>query len=255
MSKSTKKKVHRPFCLPRITVILGLVVSGCTSVQLEFDRMTGTAYPPAQTVGGNTVDLGSIYIDAGKLLVIDEDDTNIAPLTVSGSQKQCITNAETDSLMAANRNSVTGKTTRVCSSFVCTDYHLYGIVVDHFGSNSSTNACSFGLLGRMWRTADRSGFAMFYSNSDVSGDGAKFLRSAAHEIGHAYNLHHEDGDGSSTIMNQTSVVGSSFSYTFSTTSETHLDDHPDGCKYPGVGVFGEVDSAHPDHDWTTVVGC
>ena len=35
---------------------------------------------------------------------------------------------------------------------------------------------------------------MFYRNTAVSTNPAKYLRSAAHEIGHAYNLHHEDGD-------------------------------------------------------------
>ena len=47
-----------------IPVFAGLLVS---CVSLEFDRMTGTAFPTSQTVNGQTVTLSSIF-DEGDLL-------------------------------------------------------------------------------------------------------------------------------------------------------------------------------------------
>lgn len=239
--------------------LLALSTSACVRTQLEFDRMIDTAYPATQTVGGVPVTLRSIYSDAGKTLIVNYDTDDIQPLSLFEpnrppyirSPQMCITNAELDAVMAANRSSSTEPTTRW--PLRGATYHLYGVVVGHFGSNSTTNACDLTLLGRMWRTTDRSGFAMFYRNPIVSADNRRYLRSVAHEIGHAFNLHHQDGDGATTIMNQTGVVGSNYTYTFSAQSQTHLDDHPDECKYPGVGVFGDVDAAHVNHVGTTVV--
>jgi hypothetical protein len=231
-----------------VVLLLALpVLAGCVSAELEFDRMTGTAYPPDQIVSGNTVNLSWIYFTGGQFLAVDEDDTGISAL--SGTY---ISDAELDSLESANRGSTVGPETWTCRFFNrdydCVRYHVYGIVTDHLyeltdGTNKPT------IMGIMW-TDDRRGFAMFYQNSTVSSNGAKYLRSAAHEIGHAYNLHHSDGDGSSTIMNQTKVVGNSFVYEFSPGSDTHLRDHPDNCRYPGMGDFGFIDTAHPDHGWT-----
>ena len=226
----------------------GLLMSACTATNLEFDKMTGTSFPQDQTVGGDTVNLGTIYLDAGRFLFVEEDDLNIAPLTnASGTPQNCVSNAELDSLTVANRSSQIDVATFPCGfnrAYTCTRYHLYGIVVDHFGRSGGSGACSTTLLGRMWRTSDRSAFAMFHKNNTIQTDGAKYLRSAAHEIGHAFNMHHDDGDGSTTIMNQTGVVGGTFVFEFSTQSETHLDDHPAVCAHPGTGGFGDVNAAH-----------
>ena len=235
----------------RSTLCLWLVLaasatSSCVSTQLEFDRMTGTAYPSTQSLGGEDWTLPKIYAQAGHVLAVDEDDTGIAQVTDgSGNPKNCISNAELDSLMAANRQTQVGPASFSCGinrCSTCTRYHLYGIVVDHFGMSSGS--CNTGLLGRMWDTTDRSAFAIFYKHSTISSDGQKYLRTAAHEIGHAFNLHHQDGDGSETVMNQTSVVGNSFTYNFSTNSETHLEDHPDDCRFPGTGSFSMVNAEH-----------
>jgi hypothetical protein len=129
------------------------------------------------------------------------------------------------------------------------------VVVNHFGRSGGSGACDTGLLGRMWRTDNRSAFAMFHKNGTIQGDGAKYLRSAAHEIGHAFNLHHEDGDGSTTIMNQTGVVGDSFVFEFSDNSETHLEDHPDDCSFPGVGTFGSVNAEHAGWHGSVTATC
>ncbi|WP_193369318.1 hypothetical protein [Pelagibius marinus] len=243
--------------IAKITVLAAaLLASACTATNLEFDRMTGTAFPQDQTVSGDTVNLESIYLDAGRLLIVQEDDINIAPLTgATGTPQNCISNAELDSLMSANRSSQIGVVTYPCglnNAATCTRYQVYGIVVDHFGRSGGSGACSTTLIGRMWRTGDRSAFAIFYKNNTVQTNGMKYLRSAAHEIGHALNLHHDDGDGSQTIMNQTSVVGNSFTFEFSTQSQTHLDDHRDVCANAGTGGFGEVNATHAG--WTGAHG-
>lgn len=246
------------FQLIRHSAALGavLLAGACTATNLEFDKMEGTAFPQDQTVSGETVNLASIYLDADRLLIVQEDDLDIAPLAdATGTPQNCISNAELDSLMAGNRASQIGVVTYPCgfnNAYTCTRYQVYGVVVDHFGRSGGNGACSSGLLGRMWRTNDRAAFAMFYKNNTIQTDGMKYLRSAAHEIGHALNLHHDDGDGSSTIMNQTGAVGNSFVYEFSTQSQTHLDDHPDVCANAGTGGFGEVNATHAG--WTGAHG-
>ena len=129
---------------------------------------------------------------------------------------------------------------------MCTRYHLYGVVTDHYYEYDD-GTCGTGIMGIMYDsddTGNRGAFAVFYKNNTINNNGAKYLRSAAHEIGHAFNLHHSDGDGSTTVMNQTWVVGDTFVYEFSDQSETHVDDHPDNCRYPGTGSFTSVNEEH-----------
>jgi hypothetical protein len=222
-----------------------LPLLGCVTTHLEYDKMSGTSFPPEQTVDGDTVTLSSIYAKAGKLLVVDENDTEIAALAGDS-----ISDAELDSVEADNRSSPVDPSSRSCGFWIfrgtCTTYYLYGIVVNHFGEDSAGNK-STSLLGRMWTTGNRRAFVNFYKNSTVSGDGGKYLRSAAHEIGHGFNLHHEDGDGVKTIMNQTGVVGDSYVYEFSSTSLNHLKNHPAHCVFPGTGTFLSCVPDHEDH--------
>ena len=230
-----------------------LVISGCTTTNLEFDRMTGTAFPQPQTISGDTVSIESIYVDAGKLVVVDEDDTNITPINDgTGSQKQCITNSELDSLMTTNRDTQIAPASFSCGFWVfngtCTRNHVYGIVVDHNATYSS-GACKTTVIGRMWRSSDRSGFAMFYKNSIPPGNAEQYLLATSHELGHAFNLHHEDSDGSKSIM--TGTIDSSYEFKFTNESQTHLDDHPDECVYPGTGSFYSVHTSHANHSYVT----
>jgi hypothetical protein len=239
-----------------LLIFIGSFTTGCVTTHLEFDRMTGTAFPAEQTVNGDKVNLPLIYAKAGHLLVVNEDEASIPALAFDELVgEDCITNAELDALESDHRSNQVGPASFECGwgwfRTTCTRNHLYGVVVNHFGTNSAGTSCDTGLLGRMWSTSKRQAFAMYYKNSTVSGDGKKYLRSAAHEIGHAYNLHHEDGDGSTTIMNQTGVVGNNFVYEFSATSQTHLKDHPAKCKFPGTGSFYSVNSAHTLHSYVS----
>lgn len=225
-----------------LSLFVPLALGGCITTHLELDRMTGTAFPPHEVVrDGGTHSLGSIYVKAGHILVVEEDESDIAPL-----EGDCISNAELDALETSRRQSQVLPSSMPCTVLgverTCTRYQVYGVVVNHFGM--SNGACNEGLLGRMWTTDNRRAFAMFYRNTTVSTDNAKYLRSAAHEIGHAYNLHHEDGDGVSSIMNQTGVVGNNFKYEFSANSKTHLSKHPAQCKFPGTGVFYDCVTEH-----------
>ncbi len=250
---------RRSFALLQLLGVLSLpLVSGCVTYTLEYDRMTRTAFPPPQTVSGDDVNLGTIYSDAGIGLVVDYDDTSIPRLTgpsdpADPNKYDYITAAELANLEATNRSLPVAPTTTRCFIFTCTHYHVYGIVVDHYFERADGTR-NTGWMGVIYDTTNRGAVASFYRNATISGDGGKFLRSAAHELGHAFNLHHEEGDGSTTIMNQTGVVGSSYVYEFSNLSLTHLRDHPRNCVAPGTGPFGYINSAHTPHLWTTT-GC
>ena len=215
---------------------------GCTSAQLEYDRMNGTAFPQPETVAGDEVNFTTIYLQGDLLLGVQENDTAIARLTgpfnpADPNQYDYITTAELETLEAANRSSPVGALEWECNFWIfegtCTRYHVYGIVVDHYredddGTRSTTT------LGLMYDSIQRSAFTNYYRNTTVSSDNAKYLRSAAHEAGHAFNLNHCDGDGSTTIMNQTGTVGNNFTYEFSSSSLEHLQDHDRDAVWPGL---------------------
>ncbi len=217
--------------------------AACTTTKLEYDRMTGTAFPQEVTVGGDTVNLTLIYLQGNVLLVVDEDDTNIAPLTGSADpadpdQYDYITKAEIETLETANRGVPVGVTERDCGWWIfsgtCREYHVYGIVVDHYREkDDGTRVTS--TMGWMYDPTERSAFVSFYKHSVINSDNGKYLRSTAHEIGHAFNMSHCDGDGSETIMNQTSTVGDTYTYEFSSTSLDHLQNHDRDAVWPGLG--------------------
>jgi hypothetical protein len=246
---------------PLLLATLALALTGCASVQLEYDRMTGTAFPPEQTVNGEKVNLQTIYASEGYILRVQEDQTNIAALTgpanpADPNQYDFITEAELDTLEQANRSVPVAPTSFICFDRAffpvwCTRYYLYGIVANHFYEDNDGTRRQ-GILGIMWATTNRRAFANFYRNTTVNSDGAKYLRSTAHEIGHAFDLHHPDGDGSTDIMNQTGVVGNNYVFRFvAAASKNHLKDHDKKCVWPGLSVFGAVHDGHTDHKITT----
>lgn len=235
--------------LSRIVLVLALTaLIGCTTARIEYDRMTGTQYPQPETVSGDEVNLTTIYWQGERVVTVDENTTNIAPLTgpdnpLDPNQYDYINPAELETVEAANRRDPIGPVTFSCglwNAFTCTRYHLYGIVVDHYREGDCGIACrSKTLLGLMYAgvggvTNDRSAFVSFWKNSIVNSNNAKYLRSTAHEVGHAFNLNHCDGDGSTTIMNTTGTVGDTFNYQFSASGLDHLQNHADNEVWPGV---------------------
>lgn len=231
-----------------LTLVL-IAFYGCTTARIEYDRMTGTQYPQPVMVSGEEVNFTTIYWQGERLVTVVEDTINIAPLTgpanpLDPNQYNFITMAELETVEAANRTLPITETSFSCglfNAFTCKRFHLYGLVVNHFWEGDCGSACrDTSLLGLMYAgttpgaTNDRSAFVGFWRNSTVNSDNGKFLRSTAHEIGHAFNLNHCDGDGSTTIMNQTGVVGDSYSYEFSSSSLDHLQNHDDNEVWPGI---------------------
>lgn len=232
-----------------------LTLSGCDSARLEYDRMTGTQYPQPVTVAGEEVNFTTIFWQGERLLTVVEDTTNIAPLTgpanpLDPNQYDYITAAELETVEANNRNLSIAAESYSCglwNAFTCTRHHLYGVVVNHYFEDNCGATCRMtGIMGIMYSgyaagsLDDRSAFANFWKNTTVSGNNGKYLRSAAHEAGHAFNLLHCDGDGSTTIMNQTWKVGDTYTYEFSASSLDHLQNHPDDAVWPGTGTFDTV---------------
>lgn len=229
-------------CTLTVALFVSALLAGCTSARLEYDRMTGTAFPQAETVSSETVNLTTIYLQGDILLIVDENDTNIAPLTgppnpADPDQYDYLTLAELETVENANRISPVDKVEWSCGFWIfkttCTRYHLYGIVVNHYAEIGGVERTD--LMGWMFDPVSRSAFVNFYKHSTNSGNNAKYLRSTAHEAGHAFNLSHCDGDGSTTIMNQTRIVGDTFNYEFSSGSLDHLQNHPKSAVWPGIG--------------------
>ena len=239
-------------CSKSTKVIIALALStliGCETCLIEYDRMTGTQYPQPEMVSGSEVNLTTIYWQGERLVMVDENTTTIAPLTgpfnpADPNQYDYITLAEIETIELANRRDPIDSVRFKCGCknwYTCTRYHLYGLVVDHYWEGDcgvgcrNVNTMGYMYAGASGTTNDRSAFVNFWKNATISSDNAKFLRSTAHEIGHAFNLNHCDGDGSTTIMNQTSVVGSTFTFEFSASSLDHLQNHVDHAVWPGTG--------------------
>ena len=239
----------------RVLLLSTLVFAGgCTTALLEYDRMTGTAFPQPETVSGEEVNFTTIYLQGDLLLGVDEDDTNIAKLTgpfdpADPNQYDYITPAEIETIELANRDTTVGPKEWECTfwgmTYTCTRYHVYGLVADHFRERADGTRVTT-TMGWMYDPDNRRAFVNFYKHPTNSGNNAKYLRSTAHEIGHAFNLNHSDGDGSTTIMNQTSTVGDSFTYEFSADSLNHLQDHPKEAVWPGIGPR-HYSSDHSEH--------
>lgn len=216
---------------------------------------TGTnALQHVNVLGLNPLSLPDVYAEANKVVTLHFDDMSIPRLTGAGD---FLDDGELDTVMTTNRDDPVGPSTFTCFIFFpCTEYHVYGIVVDHYYDSPSLNSTGDkGIIGVMWSTDDRSAFAMFYRNSTILADGGKYFRSTAHELGHAFNLHHSDGDGSTTIMNQTGTVGDQYKYRFSAESQEHLDDHPADCVFPGTGSWFSVSVDHADHGLAFTQDC
>lgn len=96
----------RPPVLP-VYAVLWLAV-GCTSAELEYDRMQGTTFPQPEVVAGDNVHFQSIYVQGKLILGVDEDDTGIRPLSgpanpMDPNQYDYITPSEIETLDLSRR--------------------------------------------------------------------------------------------------------------------------------------------------------
>ncbi len=199
---------------------------------LEIDKMTGTEFPPTNVnFEGRNHSLTTIFQDAGIDLDIVEDEMDI-PDTF-GTQ---FTSAELLSLMRAHQ-SVQVSGNRMSA---------YLVIVPEFTSPD--------VLGIMFDSANRIGCAVFHNTTFIRNDERAFLRTTAHELGHQFNLHHEDGTTiqggpvtKRTIMNQTRLVSpwpTAISYEFSDNSKKHLTEHPEDNVKPGGSSFYDCNQEH-----------
>lgn len=224
-----------------LLVCLGSML-GCTSLHVELDKMSGAEYPPGTLsdpeAPAGFVSIPRLYADGDRLVVVNQDDANIAPLSPPDT---CITLAELETLTLSFRDQPTTTTTSACiGAFTCTEHHVYGLIIDHV-YGGATGVCNANKGGLMADPAGRGVFFVFYPAGDISTDEETYLKTVAHELGHTLNLHHEDAE-LGTIMydflnNQELVL--------SQASIDHLSDHPDDRVWPNTGIaFGDVTNAH-----------
>lgn len=211
-----------------VITLLGVSSLLASCAAFEFDRMTGTAFPTQQMINGQAVSLASIYDDAGINVDVQEDETGIQPLI---SEDDCISDAELSALENGHRH-LSLFPSSLCPFQFCNTYHLYGVVVDHHGEFLDVCVPGF-ILGKMWQGHTRSAFAIYYAMETIQTNGPEYLRTTAHEVGHAFNLHHSDGDGTSIMTQSDDLIGDAV-FRFSDQSKDHLANHPAQCKYPGA---------------------
>lgn len=236
--------------LKEILLVLVIIMEvGC--VKMELDRQAGTAFPPSINLDGETVDLSSIYKNVNIELEVVEDDIIGGGITPEGLT--CYTDAELDTIESGHRDSSVGPE---CMGLVC-EYQVYGVIVDGLSNGDGSLPCEpcttdGGLCtaGAMWKTDNRSAFAIFYQHPRIQSNPGFFLLTAAHEFGHTLGLHHQDGNedlDNPSIMN----AGGFFSFTngnyeFSEQNKDHLTNHPGDCKWPGTGSFWAITPEHAE---------
>lgn len=178
------------------------------NVWLEMDKLTAVAWPPASAVrGGRSFTLSDIYWPLGFAIDVRQHEAAIAdPLPGA-----CFSDADLDNFRATRMNDPPPAGS--------TAWHMHAAIVD---------CHTDGILGIMYDTAQRRGFAVFMGA--FGGDQARILRTTAHELGHALCLYHSDGDAwrpggpatgqGRTIMNQTGQLAGDWGYAWSAGS-TH----------------------------------
>jgi hypothetical protein len=193
-------------------------------IRLEMDSLSTVNWPPVTVVrNGVTNTLQSIYAVAGIDLNPVQNEGNIADLHTP--MNPCFTDAELDAFRAAHMNSPGPAGT----------WHTYGAFLTcHNG----------GWLGIMFDTNQRRAFAVF---ANGIGGNAEYLRTTAHELGHALNIEHSDADAwippgyptagtGRTIMNQTGQLAPGWDYGWSASSLHHIYDHPEDRWRPRSGI-------------------
>jgi len=144
----------------------------------------------------------------------------------------------------------------------------YLVVVNglYFSEDPQNWGPSTGILGIMFDSEKRLGTAVFYGQQNINTDPKAFLRTSAHELGHQFNLHHDDGtsyiqDGIKkyTIMNQTRIIKGSSSgwpngigFRFGDLERTHLLAHPFPKVQPGGSSF--LDCTVDHQQWHSEYG-
>jgi hypothetical protein len=224
-------------------------------VSLEMDKVEGTEFPPESVDFENeNHNLRDIFSDAGMVLEIRKDEKDIPNL--AGGEDAAYTMAELDNLMKSRRNLQNGSGETMSAYLVVVNGLFFREDPQDWGPSTST-------LGIMFDTERRLGTAIFYGQQDINTDARAFLRTSAHELGHQFNLHHDDatsymqgGIRKYTIMNQTRIITRSSSrwpngigFRFGDLEKTHLMTHPLPNVQPGGSPFLVCAAEHDE--WHT----
>lgn len=203
---------------------------------LEIDKIAGTEFPPEVQFDGITNSLRSIYQVAGIDLDVRTDNNSIPDLA---GPDNVYSNSELHNLMTSNRNPLLKKPKKSMSAYMIVVGGVYELD---------------GVLGVMFDSSKRTGCAIFYGHDMINSDIRAFLRTAAHELGHQFNLHHEDGTTLQesnvtkyTIMNQTRLIipwPQAISYRFGDHEKAHLSSHTIKNMRPSGGAFYDCNSEH-----------
>lgn len=215
---------------------------GCNTVKVELDRMPGAEFPPSNVSpsgggSGDSLTLGSLFASAteGRGVEVEEDDTNVPEMFPAD---YCIRSSDIEALVLAFRDDPTTATTSSCFGiFTCTEHHVYGAIFNYVHGGSS-GICDDGDGGVMVDQGKRGVFVMFKPAQGLHD--AAFLRATAHELGHTFNLHHEDGDPGTLMRTPLGQSG----FMLSARSQNHLDNHPEDKVWPSAGAFNDFTNAH-----------
>jgi hypothetical protein len=215
-------------------------------VRLEVDGLSGLATVPLNVPRGNAAwDLPAIYSVQRIAVDVAPDDTGLGD-----PAGNCFSLGEMDAFFNANRDAaVTGTG----------DWNVWAGMVD---------CDDAGAFGRMFRGAanERDGFAVFVNaitgwcgvtgtTPCVTGPGCQvaglltpnqaILRTTAHELGHALNLCHNNGNDAcsdcsgTTVMNQSPRLSNTWDFGWSNDETNHISNSPETCIEPGTGTpFG-----------------
>jgi hypothetical protein len=207
---------------------------------LEIDQMQGTSLPPSVTIDGIEYNLQKAFRDAGIDFVKSSgDQVNLdTPFDNDGEYSD----GELENMMNSFSNRRRGL------SAGDTNLYAYLLIVNGFSTRGKAT------LGVMFDSNRREGTAVFYSA--VRTNPYFFLRTTIHEIGHQFNLHHEDASSEIignkrkfSIMNQTQTIQRSpdtinrsnpienIGYFFGELEKMHLDSHPIQFVEPGGSPF------------------
>lgn len=142
------------------------------NIWLEMDKLAGVAWPPASVShAGQSFTLAAIYRPLGLAVAVHQHEDAIAdPLPGA-----CFGDADLDNFQATRMNNPPPAGS--------TDWHMHAAIVD---------CHTAAILGIMYDTADRRGFAVF--RGALGSNQERILRTTAHELGHALCLYHSDGD-------------------------------------------------------------
>lgn len=162
------------------------------------------------------------------------------------------TDGELDTLQAAHRQVPVDPTSSQVLipnfggwSYTCIRHYVHCMIVDGWWQDDETGEVVKNTPGGVYNSI-RSTIFIFHRNETVLSDKVKYFRTVAHELGHTFNLHHEDADKGVTLMAQTKTLEpSQWTFEFSATSAGHLTSHPAECVWPGpLSVLYIA----PDHD-------